>query len=61
MKSSSHSIGAVRVAKLLNEAESAALECNSLQMQNVLEALMQDCIRTIEELEREILALRNQS
>jgi hypothetical protein len=30
-------------------------------MQNVLEALMQDCIRTIEELEREILALRNQS
>ena len=61
MKSSSHSIGAVRVAKLLNEAESAALECNDLQMQNILETLMQDCIKTIEELEREILALRNES
>ena len=61
MKSSSHSIGAFRVAKLLNEAESAALECNGFQMRIVLEVLMQDCIRTIEELEQEILALRNES
>ena len=61
MKSSSHSIGAFRVAKLLNEAESAALECNGFQMRIVLEVLMQDCIRTIEELEQEILALRVES
>lgn len=57
MKSSSQSVGALRVAELLNETETAAFGCNNLQMQNVIEVLLQDCISTIGVLETELMTL----
>lgn len=59
VKSSSYSVGALRVAELLTEAEIWALECNHDRLLNIVEVLKLDCAKTLELIEREIMALSN--